>query len=95
MHTWRHAEDIWKVTDYERFESPPAVQRLAEIKRPLLVLVGERDVPDIHTIVKLLEDRVIGARVIRIPRVGHMLNMEAPDAFNHHVASFSRSPDPG
>jgi 3-oxoadipate enol-lactonase len=85
-------EHIWKLTDYERFDSPPAMQRLAEIKVPLLVLVGERDVPDIHAIVKLLEDRVKGARVIRIPRVGHMLNMEAPDEFNRLIREFlSRS----
>ena len=55
---------------------------------PLLVLVGERDVPDIHAIVKQLEDRVSGARVVRIPRAGHMLNMEAPDEFNERVREF-------
>ena len=85
-------EHIWTLTDYEQFDSPPAMQRLAEIKVPLLVLVGERDVPDIHAIVKRLEDRVSGARVVRIPRAGHMLNMEAPDEFNHLVREFLSRP---
>lgn len=81
-------QHIWKLTDYERFDSPPAMQRLGEIKVPLLVLVGERDVPDIHAIVRRLEDGVSGARVVRMPRVGHMLNMEAPDEFNQLVREF-------
>ena len=38
--------------------SPPAVDRLSEIRAPTLLLLGERDVPDKHRIVERLDREV-------------------------------------
>jgi 3-oxoadipate enol-lactonase len=67
---------------------PPAVQRLAEIKVPTLVVVGARDLPDLHTIADRIAKDVAGARKVVIPKAGHMANMEAPAEFNRVVLEF-------
>lgn len=71
-----------------RLPDPPTITRLTEIQIPTLVLLGERDVPDIHAIVARLERDLPDARIIRLPGVGHMLNMEAPAEFNRLALDF-------
>ncbi len=68
--------------------SPPAIQRLGEISAPTLVVVGERDLPDFHTIADTLERGIPGARKAALPGAGHMSNMEDPDSFNETVLHF-------
>jgi pimeloyl-ACP methyl ester carboxylesterase len=67
---------------------PPAVGRLGELKCPVLLIVGSRDVKDIQDIVERLASKVQGARVATFDGAGHMVNMEQPDAFNHEVLGF-------
>ncbi len=67
---------------------PPAIKRLGEIRAPTLIIVGDRDVPDIQAIVKLLEKGIRGARKVVIAGSGHMVNMEKPRAFNRAVLEF-------
>jgi pimeloyl-ACP methyl ester carboxylesterase len=68
--------------------NPPAANRLAEIQVPTLVIIGERDVPDIQAIGKLLEKGVPHAQKVMIPGAGHMVNLEKPQEFNLVVRSF-------
>jgi pimeloyl-ACP methyl ester carboxylesterase len=68
--------------------NPPAAKRLAEIHVPTLVIIGQRDVPDIQAIGKLLEKDVPHARKVMIAGAGHMVNMERPQEFNQVVRSF-------
>lgn len=72
----------------ERVPNPPAIARLGEIKAPTLVIVGERDVPDIQQIVKLLAANVRGARVEVVPGAAHMPNMEDPALVNRLLGDF-------
>ena len=72
----------------ERVPNPPAIKRLAEIGAPTLLIVGERDVPDIQTIVKLLAANVPGARTEVIPDAAHMPNMEDPARVNRLLGEF-------
>jgi pimeloyl-ACP methyl ester carboxylesterase len=74
----------------ERVPNPPASKRLAEINAPTLVIVGERDVPDIQQIVKLLAANVRGARVEIVPDAAHMPNMEDPALVNRLLGEFLR-----
>lgn len=69
---------------------PHAIDRLAEIKVPTLVVCGEEDVPDVLTIAHLIATRVAGARSVLFPGVAHALNMEIPDRFNRLVLDFLR-----
>lgn len=72
----------------ERVPNPPAITRLGEIKAPTLVIVGERDVPDIQQIVKLLAANVRGARVEVVPGAAHLPNMEDPALVNRLLGDF-------
>jgi pimeloyl-ACP methyl ester carboxylesterase len=67
---------------------PPAIGRLREFRAPMLVLVGELDMPDIHTIAGRLMAEVPGARRVVIPGVAHMINMEKPADFERTVVEF-------
>jgi pimeloyl-ACP methyl ester carboxylesterase len=69
----------------------PAFGRLEEISAPTLAIVGERDVPDFHTITDILQQRISHARKVVLPGVGHMSNMEDPGSFNDAVLGFLSS----
>ena len=80
---------IWeRLSVGERLSNPPAIQRLSEIRKPTLLIVGEKDVPDIQAIVKLLQAGIAGSRVEVIPGAGHMPNMEAPERVNQLLNAF-------
>lgn len=69
--------------------SPPAFGRLDELKAPTLLIVGSRDIPDIHEIVKLLLNADIpDVRRVIFEGSGHMVNMEQPEKFNQVVMGF-------
>ena len=68
--------------------TPAAITRLSEVKCPALVILGERDLPHIKEIASLLVDGIRGARLAIIPGAGHMVNLDARDAFNQAVESF-------
>ncbi len=79
---------VWADQNTEVPLSPPAAGRLEEISAPTLVILGSRDVPDIHRIVELLITGVQGARRVIVEGSGHMVNMERPEAFNDLVLEF-------
>ena len=68
--------------------SPPAIERLREIRAPTLVLVGTLDVADIQGTAKRLAAEVRGARLEVLDGVGHMINLEAPERFRALVTDF-------
>jgi pimeloyl-ACP methyl ester carboxylesterase len=72
---------------------PPAIGRLHEIRVPALLLVGTRDVPDIHAIADQLTSGIDNVRRIDFEGAGHLLNMERPDRFNREVLQFLASQD--
>ncbi len=67
---------------------PPAMNRLAEIKTPTLVVAGAEDVPDIHAVVKMLYQHVPNVQKKTVTDAAHFPNMEKPVAFNQLVLSF-------
>ncbi len=67
---------------------PPAIKRLSEVKCPALVILGEQDLPHIREVAGLLVNGIAGARLVTIPRAGHMVNLDARDAFSQAVESF-------
>jgi 3-oxoadipate enol-lactonase len=67
---------------------PPAAEHLDEISAPTLVIVGERDLPNVHAASNALASGIRGARLSVLPGIGHMSNMEDPEAFNSTVLSF-------
>lgn len=67
---------------------PPADGRLAEIQAPTLIIVGEKDTSDVHTIGERLHKEVHDAELVKLPNVAHPLSMEVPTLFNTLVYQF-------
>lgn len=70
---------------------PPAMGRLGEVRCPTLAVLGELDMPEIHSIVEKIQAEVPGARVERIPGAAHMVNMEEPERVGRLMEDFIRS----
>jgi 3-oxoadipate enol-lactonase len=60
---------------------PPALDRLAEIAVPSLVLVGELDLQAIQNAARRVTEGIAGARRIDWPDVAHLPSMERPQDF--------------
>ncbi len=71
-----------------RRDDPPAITRLDEIRVPLLVLVGQHDIPDKHTAADLLATQVPSACTAAIAATAHVPSMERPDLFARLVFDF-------
>ena len=72
---------------------PPAIGRLAEVRPPTLIVLGDKDAPDIHAIGELIHNHVTGSKLAMIPGAGHTLVMEKPAEFNTLVDQFLRKPN--
>jgi pimeloyl-ACP methyl ester carboxylesterase len=81
----------WMYPDSARVPSPSLAERLAEIRTPSLVVMGERDLPDYHQIADRLIKGLPNAHYLEIPGAGHMVNMEEPQALNAALVSFWES----
>lgn len=65
-----------------------ATDRLGEISTPTLVIVGDRDAPDILRISDLLVDGIAGARKVVIGDTAHAPSLERPEEFNRIALGF-------
>ncbi len=75
----------------ERQLKPPAIERLGEISAPTLVLVGDRDAPDVLKLASRLQTDIKGARLEVIRDAAHLPNLEHPAEFNRQVLEFLAS----
>lgn len=69
----------------------PAIERLAEIRVPTLLIIGEYDLAEKHALVDLLATEIPRAQRVAVANAAHMLNMEQPDEFNRLVLDFLTS----
>jgi 3-oxoadipate enol-lactonase len=67
---------------------PPAIERLEELSAPVLLVVGDEDVPPIFETTDLLMQRLNGARKAVIHDAAHLPNIEHPEEFNRIVLDF-------
>jgi pimeloyl-ACP methyl ester carboxylesterase len=72
----------------DSFATPPATRRLGEIHTPVLLVIGDRHVPDVLNEARLVESGVAGIKKVVIPGAGHIVNMERPEEFNRAVRDF-------
>ncbi len=61
---------------------------LPSVDVPTLLLYADADKRAPLPVAKALKDGIPGARLVVIPGVGHMTNLEAPDEFNREVRAF-------
>lgn len=86
----------WILTGYEAEKpegrpqplDPPAATRLAEIDVPLLVIVGGADEAGCVVGGRHLAASVPHARLVELPGVAHMIQLERPDEFADLVLEF-------
>ncbi|MFI6760465.1 alpha/beta fold hydrolase [Micromonospora sp. NPDC050417] len=68
---------------------PPAIERLAELRVPVLVGAGAADVPDIPRLADTIAAQVPGAvRLPDVPDAGHLLPLERPAPVNDALLRF-------
>lgn len=67
---------------------PPASGRLAEVRCPALVLVGEHDLPDFQEIARALGGGLSDVRFEVLPQLGHLPMLQAPQATGRRVRGF-------
>lgn len=67
---------------------PSAANRLAGIRVPTLVLVGDQDRPEIVAGADLLEERLPNGQKVVMSGTAHLPNMERPEEFNRIVLEF-------
>lgn len=75
-------------TNPEQGLEPPAALRLSELGMPVFAIVGEHDMPDFRQITGLIGQKVPQARIMIVPGVGHLANMEAPEEVTQAVLGF-------
>lgn len=74
--------------DAEVPAKPGAFTKVGALRIPTLLIVGSRDVPEIHRIVDSLAVKIPGSRKTVIDGAGHMVNMERPAQFNEALLAF-------
>ena len=67
---------------------PDSTAELSSIGVPTLVIVGENDGVTTPANARTLHENIGGSRLVVIPEVGHLSNLEAPEAFNGALAEF-------
>ena len=89
----------WKIWTYDRqlrqTFTPPANDRLAEIRVPALVVLGERDLPDTLRVGEMLAVGLKDVWKITIAGAGHLVSLDAPEAFNKALSEFLTGEAPG
>ncbi len=61
---------------------------LPRVDIPTLLVYGEKDVRAGLSVARDLEAAITGARLVVLPGVGHVCNIEAADKFNDAVRTF-------
>ncbi len=84
---------IWSIPrNFVQQLDQPAIGRLGELKMPILVLVGDQDLPNIREQAELIASQARKARLEVVPGGGHLLNLTSPAAFAGLVSEFLGHP---
>ncbi len=81
----------WVNRDPVIVPQPPALERLAEITAPALVVSGEKDMPDFHQVADRLVRGLRNAQRMRVLDAGHLLNMERAELTTDVIKAFLTS----
>jgi pimeloyl-ACP methyl ester carboxylesterase len=66
----------------------PSGSGIGRIEVPTLLVYGDNDVRTPLAVGEDLHAAIPGSRLVVLPGVGHVCNVEAPDAFNRVVRDF-------
>jgi 3-oxoadipate enol-lactonase len=82
-----HPEGVARALEAMR-QRPDSTPALAGIGVPTLVVVGEEDTLTPPGESRHIADGIPGARLVVLPRAGHLANLEAPAGFNEVLLDF-------
>ena len=74
--------------EFEYREGAPASTRLREIHVPAIILVGERDISDVHAQAGAIEEGIAGAQKDVIINSGHLVQLEQPEILLDKLSAF-------
>ena len=74
----------------ERQLSTPAMLRLADVRAPTLIILGDREGRDIKAAADSLARGIHGAQRVVVPGAGHLVNVWAEGEFSRIVTAFLR-----
>jgi len=66
----------------------PALKALNEIQIPVLIIVGEYDIPDVFVHAGAIEAGIPNSQKVIIQNAGHLVPFEQPRIFNEQVLNF-------
>ena len=66
------------------------LDQLSRIKLPTLIIVGEDDPGTPVSASKAIHERIAGSKLVIIPKMLHLNNVESPGLFNDHLLEFLR-----
>ena len=73
--------------------TPAAYERLGELRMPVLVIIGDRDIPAVQRAADATVRRIRGARIFRMPNADHLPQLVHPDMFNRRLLAFLDTPE--
>jgi pimeloyl-ACP methyl ester carboxylesterase len=68
---------------------PPAAGRLAEIRVPTTILLGDKDEPTSGHIGRFIGKGIPGAKVVPVPGGDHLINLSRPEAFDRALRALA------
>ena len=83
--------DVWDTSKPEgkpKRLDPPANDRIAEIRCPVLAVSGELDFGEVSQVARHLEANAPNARSLIWPDVAHMIGMEQPERLSAAIVEF-------
>lgn len=83
-----HPQNLAYTGEFEIRYRIPAIERLAEIRVPTLLLVGEHDIPDVHAHAGAIQAGIWGSRRDVVPGAGHLVPLEEPVELVARIESF-------
>lgn len=78
----------WALKDLEKAANPPALERLSEITKRTLLIIGSEDSQPIKEIAGVLNSNISMIHKVEINGTGHLPNLDKPDEFNKIVLDF-------
>lgn len=81
-------QDLTGSGPYAQWPGQPAKGRLSQINVRALIVVGESDIPDVHTHIGVIQAGIAGSQRVVLAHSGHLCHLEVPDPFNQVVLGF-------
>lgn len=79
----------WLHHDPQRAIDIPDMEQLDRIATPVLIVSGDEDFPDFRLIAEILAHNIPRVETLALPGVGHLANLEAPQALNAAISAFA------